>query len=194
MEKTGLKLISIFIAFSFLSCRAQQIYPLKTDYTEVPQNSYLKDSNNELDSFIGIWKGSFKGNLITLFVTKETQRLFNENQNKYYKDILSIKYVVKNSSGIVLQNTQDMNFEPNQLTHTIYSQWPENNGNSLLLYYGGTNCSVGWGSIILKRLNSSQISWEYRPNDIILDSKRCPPGTDINIYLPETKDLIFTKQ
>ncbi|WES96049.1 hypothetical protein P2W68_14455 [Chryseobacterium arthrosphaerae] len=87
-----------------------------------------------------------------------------------------------------------MIFSPNQLKHTIYSQWSEDNGNSILFYYGGTNCSVGWGSIKLKKNGTTQISWEYRPNDIILDDNRCPPGTDINIYLPETKDLIFTKQ
>ncbi|WP_185288767.1 DUF6705 family protein [Chryseobacterium lactis] len=180
--------------FVVLCCKAQQIYSLKTDYTEIRQNSYLKDLNNELDSFIGTWQGSFNGNLITLFITKESHKFFNENQYKYYKDILSIKYIVKNSSGIVLQNTQSMTFQANQLTHTIYSQWPEDNGNSILLYYGGTNCSVGWGSIKLKKNSTIQVSWEYRPNDIILDDSKCPQGTDISIYLPETKDLIFTKQ
>jgi len=54
--------------------------------------------------------------------------------------------------------------------------------------------SKSWGSIELKKISSTQISWEYRPNDIILDDSKCPLGTDIKIYLPETKDLIFTKQ
>ncbi|HCA07879.1 DUF6705 family protein [Chryseobacterium sp.] len=180
--------------FVMFSCKAQQIYPLKTDYTEVAQDSYLKDLNNELDSFIGTWQGSFNGNSITLFITKEIHRLFNENQHRYYKDILSIKYTVKNSSGELLQNTQSMNFQAEQLRHTIYSQWAEDNANTLLFYYGGTNCGVGWGKITLKKLNSTQVSWEYLPNDIVLDENRCPTGTDINIYLPETKNLVFTKQ
>ena len=93
----------------------------------------------------------------------------------------------------MLQDTQNMNFQPNQILHTIYSHWVEPN-NILALYYGGTNCGVGWGSIELKKINSTQLSWEYRPNDTILDSARCPQGTYITIYLPETKDLIFTKQ
>ncbi|MCS4303752.1 DUF6705 family protein [Chryseobacterium sp. BIGb0232] len=186
-----IKILGIFVVFS---CKSQQVYPLKTDYTEIPQNSYLKDINNELDSFVGNWQGSYNGNLITLFITKETQKFFNKSGYKYYKDILSVKYVVKNSSGIVLQNTQNMTFQANQLTHTLYSRWAEDNGNSLLLYYGGTNCSVGWGSVKLKKNSAIQISWEYRPNDMIIDDTKCPPGTDINIYLPETKDLVFTKQ
>ncbi|HCM34050.1 DUF6705 family protein [Chryseobacterium sp.] len=179
--------------FAVVSCKAQE-YPLKTDYTEIPSYSYLKDTNNELDSFIGTWKANYNNSTITLYITKEIHKLFDENQYKYYKDILSIKYVVKNSTESTLQSTQNMTIPSSQLRHTIYSQWAENNGNTMLFYYGGTNCSVGWGSIKAKKINSTQISWEYRPNDIILDDSKCPPGTDINIYLPETKDLIFTKQ
>jgi hypothetical protein len=116
--KYRLMILGIFVV---LCCKAQQIYSLKTDYTEIRQNSYLKDLNNELDSFIGTWQGSFNGNLITLFITKESHKFFNENQYKYYKDILSIKYIVKNASRIVLQNTQSMTFQANQLTHTQYT-------------------------------------------------------------------------
>ncbi|WP_312513708.1 DUF6705 family protein [Chryseobacterium culicis] len=187
------KLLLIFAFFYAVSCTAQE-YPLKTDYTEIPNYSYLKDTDNELDSFIGVWQGNYNNNTITLYITKEIHKLFDENQHKYYKDILSIKYIVKNSAGSIIQNTQNMTIQPNQLRHTIYSQWAEDSGDTMLFYYGGTNCGVGWGSIKAKKIRSSQISWEYRPNDIILDDSECPPGTDINIYLPETKDLIFTKQ
>lgn len=190
MKKLSLIIAIIISAF----CQAQQEYPLRTDYTEIPNYSYLKDTSNELNSFIGTYEASYQNNKITLFINKLIHKLFDGSQYKYYKDVLSVKYIIKNSSDQVVQNTQSMNLPEQQLIHSIYSMWVEDNGNKLLLYYGGTNCGVGWGSIILKRLNSTQISWEYRPNDIILDDKRCPPGTDINIYLPETKDLIFTKQ
>ncbi|AZB00187.1 hypothetical protein EG359_11375 [Chryseobacterium joostei] len=185
------KLLLIFTFFYTIACNAQE-YPLKTDHTEVPNYSYLKDTKNELDSFVGTWKANYNNNTITLYITKEIHKPFGGN--KYYKDVLSIKYIVKNSAGNILQNTQNMTIQSNQLRHTIFSQWAEDNGNLMLFYYGGTNCSVGWGKIFLKKINPTQISWEYRPNDIILDDSKCPPGTDINIYLPETKDLIFTKQ
>ncbi|WP_276875366.1 hypothetical protein [Chryseobacterium joostei] len=185
------KLLLIFTFFYTITCNAQE-YPLKTDYTEVPSYSYLKDTNNELDPFVGSYTANFQGKQITLFINKQTHVLFEINTYKYYKDVLSIKFITKNISGITLQDTQNMIFQPNQLKHTIYSRWAEDG--KLLLYYAGTNCGVGWGNIYLKQINPTQISWEYRPNDIILDDSKCPPGTDINIYLPETKDLIFTKQ
>lgn len=190
MKKILLLIIIIIATF----CKAQQEYPLRTDYTEIPNYSYLKDTNNELSSFVGAYEATYQDKKITLFINKLTHKFFDNSQYKHYKDVLSVRYIIKNSSGHIVQDTQGMNLPEQQLRHAIYSMWVEDNGNKLLLYYGGTNCGVGWGSIILKKLNDTQISWEYRPNDIILDDSRCTPGTDINIYLPETKNLIFTKQ
>ena len=87
-----------------------------------------------------------------------------------------------------------MNFQSNQFEHTIYSIMTRPTLNIISFTYGGTNCGVGWGDIYLKKLNSTQISWEYIPDSTIIDSSKCPPGTDTTIYLPEAKDLIFTKQ
>ena len=84
-----------------------------------------------------------------------------------------------------------MNFQPNQIKHTIYSIGTRPTESSVGLSYGGTNCSVGNGLIILKKINSTQLSWEYRPDTTVFTNP-CPDNT--TIYLPETKDLIFTKQ
>lgn len=191
-NKIIIKLTFTFVFFCIFSCKAQQTYPLNTDFEEIPQGSYLKDLNDELTTYTGEYKANFQGNEIRLFITKETMK-FLKSLN-IYQDVLSVRYTIKNSAGIILQNTQNMTFEPNQLRHTIYSRGTYPSKNIVWFNYGGTNCRVGWGSIELKKINSTQISWEYRPNDIILDNSKCPPGTDINIYLPETKDLIFTKQ
>jgi len=186
------KILLAWFIISLISCKAQE-YPLKTDYTEIPNNSYLKDTNNELQNFVGIWIGYYANQKITLYITKENYKFFEGSVTKYYQDVLSIKYIITNGSTI-LQDTQNMSIPTQQIRHTIYSQWTEDNGNTLLSYYGGTNCGVGWGNIYLKKINATQISWEYQPNDTLIDSSRCPAGTDITIYLPETKDLIFTKQ
>ena len=195
--KNILNTLLVFIGlFINLNCNAQQqIYPLKTDYTEIPSNSYLKDLNNELDAYTGNWKASFEGKTIDLFITKETHKHF-KTKYEYYKDALSVRYIVSQPSGslnLILQDTQNMYFQPYEITHTIYSRWVEN-GNELLLYYGGTNCGIGWGSIKLKKLSATQLAWEYRPNGTVTSSDTCPPGTDKTVYLPVTKELIFTKQ
>ncbi|WP_027381608.1 DUF6705 family protein [Chryseobacterium daeguense] len=184
-------LLSFFI--SFLSCKAQE-YPLNTDFRNIPNYSYLKDTNNELNPYIGIYKANYNGKEITLFITKEVHKLIDYVGQKFYRDVLSIRFTVKNSSQAILQDTQNMNFQSNQIQHTIYSTIINPYHNLVMLSYGGTNCGVGWGSIRLKKLNTTQISWEYIPNSTIIDSSKCPTGTNTTIYLPETKDLIFTKQ
>ncbi|MEY8758885.1 DUF6705 family protein [Chryseobacterium tongliaoense] len=186
--KTAIILLSI-TTLSSLSCKAQML-PLNTALTDIPNNAYKKDLNNELPLYVGIYKASFQGKEITLYITKVENVLQKSSLKNYYSDVLDIKYIVKNSSGTVLQDTKN---NSNPLIN-LFSIKPRPDINSIIFFYSGTNCRVGWGEIILKKINSTQISWEYRPNDIILDNSKCPNGTDINIYLPETKDLIFTKQ
>lgn len=175
-------------------CKAQQTYPLNTDFTTIPDYSYLKDINNELDPYIGTYKAAFNNNQITLLLTKEPHKLIELTKVKFYRDVLSVRYIVENSAGIVLQDTQNMVLQPNQSYFSIYSTMINPYHNLVMFNYRGTNCGIGWGSIYLKKLNATQISWEYKPNDRVIDSATCPPNVDKTIYLPETKDLIFTKQ
>ncbi|AZA99365.1 hypothetical protein EG359_07010 [Chryseobacterium joostei] len=195
MKTTYFKIIAILgITINCVSCKAQQIQPLNTDLKSITTNSYLKDINNELDVYVGNFTATYDNKIINLFITKELKRNISLQNKNYYQDVLSIRYIVKNTSGQVLQDTKNMAIMANEILHTIYSFGTSPTQNLVLLYYGGTNCGIGWGKIILKKLNTSQLSWEYKPNDSLIDSATCPPSTDKTIYLPETKDLIFTKQ
>ena len=180
--------------FVVFLCKAQQSFPLLTSIDNVPNMAHLKDTNNELQSFVGTYFSTYNGNQIILYIEKENDKLFNTRGKQIYKDILSIRYIIKNSSGSILQDTQNMIIQPDDLLHTIHSLWVTENGSKAEFIYNGTNCGVGWGDIYLKKLNDTQISWEYRPDDITTTSQSCPPNLDTTIYLPETKDLIFTKQ
>ncbi|WP_294214183.1 hypothetical protein [uncultured Chryseobacterium sp.] len=188
------KILLILTLITLISCRAQQTYPLLTSLDNVPNMSHIKDTNNELQSFVGTYASTYNGNHITLFITKETDKFFDYGNQQIYMDVLSVKYIVKNSSGNILQDTKNIDFPTDNLKYSIYSVWVTENGSKAELIYNGTNCNVGFGSINLKKVNSTQISWEYRPNDTTTTADKCPPNLDTTIYLPETKDLIFTKQ
>ena len=172
------------------SCKSQ-ILPLNTLVDDVPQGAYVKDLNNELNAYTGTYKTNYNGNEITLFINKVEHKLEKRTNKDYFVDVLDVKYIVKNSSGLILQNTS------NGTTANIefYSIRLRSYNNTVTFYYSGTNCKVGWGKVILKKHSSTQLSWEYYPNSRILDSTTCPPGTDTTVYLPDTEDeLIFTKQ
>ncbi|WP_123838323.1 DUF6705 family protein [Chryseobacterium oncorhynchi] len=194
MKKVYFKTVIILgLVVNIISCKAQQL-PLNTLMENIPQNAYVKDLSNELASYIGTYKTEYQGNEITLFITKEENKPTKRMNKNFYRDALVIKYIIKNSTGTILQNTQDMNFTSDQKFHTIYSTRTRPTLNTVIFNYRGTNCGIGWGDIFLKKISDTQISWEYRPDDMVFLKGDCPQGIDRTIYLPETKDLIFTKQ
>ncbi|WP_284462468.1 DUF6705 family protein [Chryseobacterium sp.] len=175
--------------FALVSCKAQQ-YPLNTDYEEVPNYSYLKDLDNELDAYVGNYKATFQGKEIILFITKQENKLEKRVNIKFYRDALIVKYIVKDPAGNILQDTKNNNLPDIELYSTRIRSYDK----SVIFYYSGTNCGVGWGDVFLKKISNTQFSWEYRPDDMIITPERCPGNPDLTIYLPKTKDLIFTKQ
>ncbi len=184
-----IKFLTLALITSLVSCQAQTL-PLNTSFFDIPNGAYLKDINNELNPYIGIYKASFNSKEITLYITKQEHKLEESSQKNYYMDVLVIKYIVKNPSGVILQDTQNNNLN----IAALYSIDIDSIENTVNFVYTGTNCNIGFGGIKLKKISPTQVSWEYRPNDIVTTAAKCPPNLDTTIYLPETKDLIFTKQ
>ncbi|MEG1590018.1 DUF6705 family protein [Chryseobacterium sp.] len=188
MKNIRIIVISV-ILMNFIHCKAQ-VYPLNTWTDNVPQGAYVKDLNNELNQFTGVYKASYQGNETTLYITK-AEHIIKEAINKsYYIDALIVRYIVKNSSGIVLQDTQN---NPSNNFRSIRT-FPQEN--IVGLYYPGTNCGVGYGTVFLFKINANQLKWIYRPQGKIFLNKdeECPGNPDTKVYLPVTEDLIFTKQ
>jgi len=176
------------ILLSF-SCKAQQTYPLDTDYKKISDYSYLKDINNDLVPYIGTWKATFDNKEITITVDKVDHHLYNFRIKKFYQDVLFIRYSIKNSQGTILKST--MNLEVTKSVIESSMTFP----NQIITFtYIGGDCGFGWGDISLKLVDATHIKWNYRPDDVILTNINCPNGADTTIYLPQTKDLVFTKQ
>ncbi|KAB1229803.1 hypothetical protein [Chryseobacterium viscerum] len=184
--------IILFITFTgMLSCKAQQnSLPLNTWMENIPSGGYVKDLDNELSPYVGIYKAVYQGNEIVLFVTKEENRSTKRGGKQFYRDALVIKYIAKNQNNQVLQDTQNVN-NPNLY---IYSYKTQATKNRIIFVYSGTNCGVGWGDIYLKKINNTQISWTYQADSTVTTDQNCPGNPDLTVYLPETENLIFTKQ
>ncbi|MCU7614062.1 hypothetical protein N0B16_06395 [Chryseobacterium sp. GMJ5] len=48
--------------------------------------------------------------------------------------------------------------------------------------------------ILNVKINSTQITWSYYPNGSLLSENTCPGNPDTKVYLPDTENLVFTKQ
>ena len=178
---------------STITCKAQT-YPLNTYYEDVPNYSYMKDLDNFLPPYVGIYKAIYQDNETTLYITYNNKELIDTGlgNRKYYQDVLYIAYTVKKlSTGSILQDTRNPADPKRNEIISIKTNTLDNN--SIALLYSGTNCGVGWGRITLKKISENQISWSYYPNSTMLVPGECA-NLDKKVYLPVTENLIFTKQ
>ncbi|GAA5088930.1 hypothetical protein GCM10023210_13120 [Chryseobacterium ginsengisoli] len=181
-------LLSI-ILLSF-SCRAQQIYPLNTSFSDIQNNTYLKDTNNELIPFIGNWKATFNNKEITIKVDKIDQHLVRSGKKIFYRDVLFIRYSIKNSQGTIIKSTMNLPITEAKIESDV--TFP--NQNLVSFVYQGGDCQYGWGDVDLQFVDKTHIKWRYQPEGVILTNLNCPNGADTTIYLPKTNNLVFTKQ
>lgn len=189
MKTINLICINLIMILFVSQCQAQTILPLNTNILAVSNGSYLKDTNNELLQFTGTYNATYGNKEISLYITKQENKLTKVGNLTFYRDVLVVKYLIKENNQ-VLQDTQINQNNSNG----IYSIKLKNglNSKTVALDYEGTTCRVGQGLIYLKKINSTQLSWEYLPQEGY--SKNCPAGTDTTIYLPIVQGLIFTKQ
>lgn len=78
----------ILLSVIAISCNAQ-IYPLNTSLDNIPNDAYLKDTNNELDKYVGLWKGSWNGK--TLYLELRKVKYYYSETNH----IMKTKFLVK---------------------------------------------------------------------------------------------------
>jgi len=176
------------------ACKAQQTFPMSQSAVDMPENSYFKDMNNELDYLEGTWKSDFNGKNITLYITKEIKKPFEIFDKNYFTDQLIVRYEVKDNNGTILQSSTNKNFV-NDVKYMIKSGGINIYGNNEVnLVYAGGNCSVGNGELKFQKLSATQFYWSYYPGTAVMNSVNCPPNLDYHIYLPETENLVFTKQ
>ena len=187
------KLFLIFSIACIISCQAQQILPLNTSAFDSPTNSYFKDLNNEFDQYIGIWTAAYKGKSIKLIITKQLKVPFEMWDKSFFKDMLIVRYEIKNKVGNILESTLNKDFS-NDGKLSMEGLMTQENGNVVRLIFSGGNCSVGIGEIIFKKISSTQFYWNYYPGTTTMNDIDCPPDRDYTIYLPETENLVFKKQ
>ncbi|WP_419870921.1 DUF6705 family protein [Chryseobacterium sp. CT-SW4] len=181
------------LTVSLITCKAQQVYPLNADFDEVADHSYLKDLNNELTPYLGTYKATYNGNEITLVITKEDKKLIELTSKKFYQDVLHVKYTVKDiTTGTILDDNLNPTGPDKKKLESMGTNALDNN--SIDLYYSGTKCGIGWGRITLLKINDTQFKWTYYPNSSIFSGNDCPDSKSIKVYLPDTENLIFTKQ
>ncbi len=180
---------NIFLLILFvlgISCKAQ-IYPLRT-YTEIPENAYLKDTNNELADYEGIWKGTWDNKTISI-VFKKIVNKYNENL-KYYKDYLIAKFKVIDMNGNVLFDNINLTDEQAKIRGGGVKKIDDKYS---LMYNDSSLCNTsGVININFTDSTKTKLDWKYFYRNEIITSD-CP-YYNTSIPQPLPKEIILTKQ
>ncbi len=123
----------IVIFFTIFSCKAQTII-LVEDFEnydrELPDNVYVKDVNNLLDKYVGVWKGTYLNKNYEFRIIKITD---NDIKLQYKEDKLLIRYKITDNVRNELVNTLNL---PNDNKYIINGKYLANSGGYLLNYLG----------------------------------------------------------
>lgn len=162
---------------------------LHDDYisnNNVKDGMYFKDINNKLNSFFGVWSGSYEDNHLELHITK-----YREDFAGISMDVLLIKYKIETNTGIELVNTLNL---PDISNKHIFGSNFVNEFNLYKAWYEGelADCNQkGWAMI--EQIDSQTLKLWITPNNMIIDNS-CPDGNIHILPTAEADAVVLTKQ
>ncbi|MFC6267773.1 DUF6705 family protein [Frigoriflavimonas asaccharolytica] len=183
-------LIISMMLFAVLNCA--QIYPI-TKNTDVPNNGYVKDLNNDLLPYVGTWKGTWDNKVIYIYLERfKKQRSYNIN-HIYFKDILIGRFKVLNAdeTAVLFDNTNlpdnNTKIEGLRFFSVPITQYA-------MMYIDQNICTTGDIYINIVNSTNTQLQWKYSPDNDIL-SLDCPYVVN-NLPIPQAlpTNLVLTKQ
>jgi len=181
----------ILLSIITISCNAQ-IYPL--NYKEdVPDGAYYKDLDNELDKYVGLWKGTWNGK--TLFLELKKIKEYSNGDHPYYKDrILGERKVVASNGTIEIDRISNFGSDGTELWGIGFNL---KNGNIKRLYFSPRNMCRKRATLDITSFIGNQMTlhFEYEPSFV-------DPNCQHNAYVDQygdfpinfPKDIVLTKQ
>ena len=180
-------------SFPQTNCSQYTILPLRT-YTDIPEDQcyYLKDTNNELQAFVGTWKGVWNGK--TIFISfKKVANKYKEGLN-FNTDIIIGKFKTVDSNGNILFNNLQIADDDAKMEGLGFINMTDK---YIVTYYDEDVCDMS-GTIYLTFANAAktQLHFSFNQRNEVLTSD-CYfhgwPQADRPEPLPNP-DIILTKQ
>ena len=152
----------------------------------VPENAYFKDVDNDLDKYLGTWKGTVQGKTYEFRITK---------LRRYYEglsiDELEMRYkIIDASSGQELASTLDL---PAGSPYIVIGEHLATDKSYYLLYYIGFDNKCGQnGYLGLEVTNNSStiLTMDY----IVQGEKHHDCTYTAAQMFPVEQDMVFIKQ
>jgi len=191
MKQIFLLILSIIT----ISCKAQ-IYPLNTSPGDIPNNAYIKDTNNKLDIYVGLWKGTWNGKTLFLELKKikSYYSIPGSTHPFYIDEILGERKIVASNGSIEIDRISNFGNEGAEFRGIGTSLI---NGNWKRIYFNPKNMCGKTATLDITSFTGNQmiLHFEYLPSFI-------DPNCQHNAYVEQygdfpinfPKDIVLTKQ
>jgi len=168
-----MKNILFILTFIFISCKSQQqIIPLGTKGFHI-EGAYYKDLNNDLNPYIGSWKGVFEGKTFFIIFTKIKEY---EPIGKYYQDRLMGRYKMLDTNGSQLYSTYNLSDQAAKLTSLGFV----NNTKEKLRLLFIDRCIQGQVILNFENSQKTQMHYHYSTEQtLITDDTGCAPYNEM---------------
>lgn len=179
----------IILIIAKIGCKAQT-YPLRT-FTEIPENSYLKDTNNELPAYEGVWKGTWNNKII--YVTfKKLTNTYKSSLNQY-RDFLIARFKVTDLNNAILFDNTNLTDDEVKIKGGMFRKSDDKYG---FTYVDGDLC-LRSGDIFINftDVTKTQLQWKYMQSENWINKDCFYHGwSSANVPQPLPENIILTKQ
>jgi len=186
-------LIITLLSINLISC---QTYPLNTSPSDIPNNAYIKDMNNELDKFVGVWKGNWNGKTVYLELRKiKYYSSIPGDTHPYYADEIQGERKIINSNDVV-EIDRIANFGSDGAEFRGMSKSIKPPGRDRLLFFPRNMCRKQ-ATLDITNFTGTQMTlhFEYEPSaydENCIHNAYVQQNGDFPINFP--KDITLTKQ
>ncbi len=186
-----MKTIVFLLLILATSCKAQ-IYPLNTGISDLPPNAYLKDLNNELDKYVGLWKGNWNGKTLYLELKKVKYHYEDNNYPLFVDMILGERKIINANGNVEIDRIANFDLTSPEIRGMFYDV----NGD-INFRFSPKNMCLKQALLYIKSFTNNQMTlhFEYEPS-------RYDPNCVHNAYVDQhgdfpinfPKDIVLTKQ
>lgn len=191
--KKILLIIGLFLII--ISCKAQTI-PVEDhinyldNQTEIPEGAYIKDINNKLGKFVGVWKGEYNNRNYEFRVNKI---VYNSSSRNLKIDILQIKYKITEMNGDVIEDTTGIIGDSDLI---IDGQYLASSGAYVLFYQGRESDCGQNGDLFINLMHNTtnkMVVYKAGLREHTLEGD-CQNGEAEQYFPIEDSGLTLTKQ
>jgi hypothetical protein len=192
MNKMKNLILLILLLFTVKSYA--QEYPLHYK-GDVPDGAYYKDTNNEYNKYLGLWKGNWNGKMV--YIELKKVKYYYDGVNPYYMDkIFGERKIIASNGTIEIDRITNFDYEDSEIRGMGLPTGVNGMNYPSLMFYPDNMCNM-FARLVITNITTTQMTLHlvgmmgHQKANCIHDAYIQQYG-EFPINFP--KDIVLTKQ